>query len=62
MIDLYFQTWGDDVSSWSTENIEDLGSIVAGLSVGEISSLDLSTNNVMSIIGEYNVYTTAQVL
>ena len=55
------QEWNSDVSTWTPTNIQDAGTIIGGLSVSEIGMLDLSTNDVMETIGEYHVYSTAQV-
>ena len=56
-----WQAWGNDVSSWSTDNIQDAGSIIGGLSVTEIGNLDLSSNDVIEAISGYDVYSTPQV-
>ena len=55
------QEWGNDVASWTADEIQDAGSIIGGLSVTEIGNLDLSSSSVMEAIGTYDVYSTAQV-
>ena len=55
------QAWGNDVSTWTTDNITYAGSIIGGLSVTEISNLYLSSNDVIEAISGYDVYSNPQV-
>merc|ERR1712150_35268 len=56
--DVAVSAWGG-ASSWTTAEVTEAGSITAGLSVNQISSLTLNAD-AMSSIGSYDIFSTDQ--
>lgn len=49
------------VNTWTTEEIQTAGAIVAGLTSDEIGQLDLSSSDVFTEMGAYDIFDSAQV-